>query len=169
MRISSWIAMGSTALVWATPTIAEIGDTSADAASFHSVVRASEGVMIGVPINERGEENTSAAQIRVFDGPVPAVSELPRAWARAVDGTRQPVHDSNADSSTDGDSSTSGWGWNRWGGYGWRYNYYNYYQPRYYYYGNYYNYGQPYYYTNYYNYDTSPYYGYRWYYYGRIW
>jgi hypothetical protein len=137
-------------------------DTSADAS--HAAVSDSGGVILRVPINAQGEENTDAAELAVTSqsGDVPA-SQLPQVWTDATVMDRSTAI--AQDSSTSSDSST--WGWSRWYGYGWRSPYYySYYTPSYRYYGSYYPYYGSYYgyYPSYYNY-----YGYRYYYYPRYW
>lgn len=144
-------------------------DSSADVdGGFNRLVRSSEAVMIRVPINDRGQENTGAAEIRVHqgDGQVGAPQDFVTAWDSSQDGSNQPVQ--SLDDSDTSDSSTWWWGWRAWRHHGWYNNYYYSYRPAYFYYGNYYSYSTPYYYNNYYGY-TSPVYGYRYYYYPRYW
>jgi hypothetical protein len=145
-------------------------DSNADAAA--RTVSTSEGVILRVPIDARGNENTDAAELRSLGiGNSVGPDGLAKAWDSAIE--MQPETIAPADSSSD--SSTAWWGWNRWNGYGWRspYYYYNSYTPRFNYYGNYYNYygysyptySYPYYWNSYAPYGN--YYGYRYYYYPR--
>lgn len=148
------------------------GDSSADAsAGFHTSVEASQAVMIRVPVNANGEEDTTAAAIRVYTGPqvTGTPSDFATAWNSAVDGTSQPVVN------TAGDSSTSMFNGGYYGWYnpyrynGWYSNYYSNYYPQYYYSGSYYNYGYPYYsnYSNNWYYGNGYNYYYRYYWYPR--
>lgn len=147
-------------------------DSSADAGDgFVSHVESSEGVMIKVPINERGEELTDRAEMRVTDASVgtSTSADFATAWNRGVDASSQPQIDPNADTSTDhrgGGSARPDYGWSQWGQCGgYQYNYYYSYQPTYYYYQYTYRYNTPVYY-NYYHVDPTCY-GYRYYYYRR--
>lgn len=136
-------------------------DSSADSAGFIQDIRNAHGVVLRVPINDKGEENTAAAimKVNLTSKEVTTSTDLPTLWSAG-----KPLDEStllSADSPTD--SST--WGW-----YGYRHHY-GWAQPYYYrsyypsasYYGNYYNY-YPSYYSSYY-YPTYNY-GYRYYYYG---
>lgn len=129
-------------------------DSSSDATGgFSQVVSSSEGVMIRVPVDAQGLENTDAAEMRVHVGPsISDSTSLPTAFESAVDASAQPQlseTDLNRDSST---------GWRHWNNCGWQYNYYYNYRPTYCNYGSYYSYNYP----TYYNYC-----GYRYYYYPR--
>jgi hypothetical protein len=118
-------------------------DSSSDApGGFGQVVERAAGVMIRVPINERGEELASAAEIRVYEGNGDrgAPTDLKAAWRAAVDGAQAPV----VSASTSVDSSTCGWG-SHWGSNGWQpVNYFATYRPNFYYNGYNYVYGSPY-------------------------
>lgn len=137
-------------------------DSSADAPSgFDSVVAASKAVVIQVPVNEQGEELTSAASARLYSGVDDATADNLKAVYDAsldISGQRQLTA-----SDISLDSSTSGWYRYNYN-YGWYNGYYNNYQPYYYNYGSYNYYGYPTYYSNYYN-PTGSYWGYRYYYY----
>jgi hypothetical protein len=106
------------------------GDSNADARTFSQTVNASPGIIIRVPINARGEEDTSSSEMRMVPTTAAPTSgdSVPTAWDAATDVSAVPQiggGDSNTDSST--------WGWHRWRGGGWHQPwYYNTYQPRYY-------------------------------------
>jgi hypothetical protein len=111
------------------PALAQ-SDTDADAPDgFTDVMNATRGVIVRVPVNARGEENTSAAKMRFFQEatPVTKASDGRAVWSRSIDpgdsaavrGTNLPhrvVGPTNRDSST--------WGWYNWWGYGWAQPYY---------------------------------------------
>ena len=159
LALSAGLVLGSATAALA----ANGGDSDADAsAGFVKTVQQSTAVMIRVPVNDKGQENTDAAELRVYTGPDASTSSnLAAAFEAAKPANSQPSV-SAADISKD--SSTHGWyGWNRCG---WQTNYYYYYQPTYYCGGSYYRYYQP----TYYTYYTQPNYcGYRYYYYHRYW
>lgn len=173
--ISKWMRYGALAtglLVLTQSAMADDRDSNADA-TFGSV-SGSSGALVRVPVNANGDEDTNAAELRVFKGAAGAAvapASLPTVWDDAV--SMAPVTVAPANSSSD--SSTNWWGWNNWGGRGWRSPYYYYYNytPAFNYYGNYYSYygySYPYYsYPSYYNvyYPFNGYYGYRYYYYPR--
>jgi len=79
------------------------GDSSADT-SFVDEVEASQGMMIMVPINEQGEENTDAAEVRLdtSDVGVASAADISTAWESGLDVTAAPTVDGdiNSDSST---------------------------------------------------------------------
>lgn len=138
-------------------------DSDSDAAaSFLPVVKASQGVMIRVPLRN-GDEDTTASELRVVaDHAVSAQPEdFVATWARAANVANVPVVDANADSDTS-DSSTCGYGWGSWRGSGYYSSYYANYRPSYYYGYDRYSYGNP---SRYYDYRSN--YGY--YYYSRYW
>ncbi len=140
------------------------GDSSADVAGgFDKVIEKSQGVMIRVPINEKGEENTNASELRVYMGSqkVTSSAELEQAW----DNSEQ--HDQIPElSSVDTTKDSSTFGWWRWHGYGWNYPYwYSSYRPAFYWGGNSWNYGSPIWYDNWY--WGNRYYYYPSYYYWR--
>jgi hypothetical protein len=165
IRILRCAALGLS-FATAVPAFAS-GDSSADAASGFRDVKESTGVVLRVPINERGEELASAAEMRVHKGEASTSADLKTVFEAA---TIIPAVAVNRDSSTSADSSTHGWGWNNWYGNGWQSsNYYYSYTPSYNYYGSYYSYNQPYSYNYYSNYSDSNYYGYRYYYYNHCW
>lgn len=147
-------------------------DSNADA-TFHSVSD-STGVLLRVPIDAHGDEDTNAAELRVLTiepGRAVTADSLPHEWAnaRTMDLNTAAPGDSSVD------SSTSWWGWNNWCGYGWRspYHYYYNYTPSFNYYGDHYryagyshpNYSYPSYYNSYR--PHGNYYGYRYYHYPR--
>ena len=146
--------MCSVLLLWSGMVLGQTRDSSADAnEGFVKKVEASKGVVIRVPVNEQGEENTQKAELRVHVNgtSVQSSSDVLNAWAQSADASKQ--QEVKADETVD--SSTCGW-------WGYRYNtwarpyYYTTYRPTYYYYGSYYPY------TYRYNYTS---YGYRYYYY----
>jgi hypothetical protein len=144
-------------------------DSSADAnTSFVDVMNAAHGVIVAVPVNADGDENTDAAVLLAYTGPESLLEEgkIDKALASSVEiGKRAEVLDPESDSNTDSDSSTNR-RWNNYWGHGWRnYGYYYGYRP-YYNYNNYYwNYGYPYYYGRYYGNWGNYYNGYGYSYY----
>ena len=149
-------------------------DSNADAdGGFHKTVAHSSAVMIKVPIDQHGDENTNAAEMRLItNGSKAQPADFASAWAAGTDVSKQPVvtkPGAAGDTSTATDSSTWGsWGWGNWYGWGWSYDFYYTYQPFYYYYPAYYYYSTPFYYSYYGGYG-SPYWGYRYYYYPACW
>jgi hypothetical protein len=145
------------------PALAD-GDSSADASGWTQRVQASQGVVVRVPVNDRGEELTSAATARLSDS---TSTNGPAIKAAYEHGTDLSTVARFSDTSTSRDSST--WGWYSWNyDYGWRSNYYyDSYRPYYTYGGNYWSYGNPYSYSYYY--PSSYYWGYNYYYYPRYW
>jgi hypothetical protein len=162
-------AITCAALVTSGVARAEGGDSSADAGeAFTQAVRGSKGVVIRVPINERGEELTDAADVRLYMGELSPTQAQPGEISTAYE-SALPINDAPevTDEDISRDSSTWGWrlGWGR--GCGWRSNYYYSYRPSYYWGGSYYSYGNPCYNSYYggYSYGGYSYYGYRDYYY----
>lgn len=148
-------------LTFAVPALADgPTDTSSDVAQgFLADVQATKAVVIRVPINEQGEENTSAAMMRMYQGDTDLSQgqEIVDAFTSGKSVDSQPTF-----SDTPTDSST--WGWYGYRGYGWRSPYYYYGYRPYAYYGGYsYRYYTPSYYSYYGSY--YPYSGYRYYYY----
>lgn len=139
-------------------------DSSSDAArGFITDVKEARAVVLRVPINERGEENTAMVSMRLYKGDedLSQGKDIAEAWdaGKSIDNQPSVTDDTPTDSST--------WGWYRhrsyYGGWAQPY-YYSSYTPYAYYYGSSYYYGSPSYYSYY-----SPYYGsygYRYYYYG---
>ena len=135
---------------------AQTHDSSADAAAgFVDKVEKSKGVILRVPMNEKGEVNVGKAEMRlhVNGSKIDKAQDLVNAWKASDTIANQP----SVNNGETIDSSTHGW---------WRYNYYrNYWAPSYYYFSyipTYYYFGSAY----RYNYGyTYPYYGYRYYYY----
>ena len=157
------------AFAFSGPIVADPSSSAMSPEVVTAAVRASDGVMIRVPVDNQGRELAAASEMRVIDTNASAPSDMPSVWGTGSDMTNVP----QVDSSTDGDSSTY-WGWG-----GWRPNlshwypayYYNSYVPSYYYGGYAYNYGYPVY-GNYYQpfvYGGFPAWGYRYYYYPRFW
>lgn len=159
-----FVGASMAAVLGGSPLLAYDGDSSADArGGFTRQAEQSNGVIIRVPINEKNEELTSAAEMRVYSGEAPtSVDTMVAAFQGSTPLTEAPTvtqQDINRDSST--------WGWNRWSYRGWGTPYYYYYYRPFYYSGfSYYRYTTPYYYNWYSGY---PYYGYRYYYYNRWW
>jgi len=123
-------------------------DSSADAASgFDSLMNESSGVLVRVPVNDRGEENTDVAELRAYTGDVGPVEagDLKTAWERGVDiGAHPAVAGAITDTPTDSSTSryNNRYNWNRWSNRGWSApGYYSHYRPYY----------QPYYRHNAYN------------------
>jgi hypothetical protein len=141
------------------PAIAD--DSNADApGGFADQMNRTRGVVLRVPINARGEENTDSAEIRFFqrNEPVTKATNPGHLWNSATRVKETPeVMGTNIPAGSD--SST--FGWFVWHNFGWMYPYYYYrYYPTYYYYGNYW------YYNYYWNWNW---YGYRYYYYNYWW
>jgi hypothetical protein len=116
-------------------------DSSADAPGrFTEVISKSKGVIIRVPQNPSGAENTNAAEMRFYQktSPVTKSSNPLKLWADAIPaGSSDAVMGRNMPQ--DHDSST--WGWWNWYGLGWVYpNYYVYYYPTFYWGGWWYHY-----------------------------
>lgn len=171
-EIPRWFlsVLAGLSLVATAPVLAD-NDSSADAAGSFNDVMESMGVIIRVPTDAAGRENTDAAEMRLHKGAdLSTAGDLVGAFDAAIDLSTQPLL--GKDTSTDGDVSTGhhGFGWNNWHGSGWQsHHYYNSYQPSYWYYGSYYSYYRPYY-GNYYNYYNSwNHCGYSYYYYNRYW
>ena len=169
MRYSGKLATMVFALALSGPVMADPDSNAMSPEAATAAVRASDGVMIRVPVDDQGRELAVASELRVIDTNAAAPSDLPSVWDSGTDMSRVP----QVDSSTDADSSTF-WGWHSW-----RSNvnnwypayYYNSYVPAYYYGGYAYNYGYPVY-GNYYApfvYGGYPAWGYRYYYYPRFW
>lgn len=161
LRTVTGLALGLGALS-ALPAMADDDSSSDVPAGYLHKVEAATAVIIKVPVNARGEELTSAAEMRLYSGANLQSGSNPIAAFEASESVASlptvTADDINRDSST--------WGWcgyNNYGYGGWYNNYYYSYQPYYYNYGNYYNYSYGYAYNNYYN--AYPYYGYRYYYY----
>jgi hypothetical protein len=148
----------------AAPVLAS-DDSDADAPhGFTDVMNATRGVIVRVPVNALGYENTDAAEMRFFqkDTQVTRATDPRAIWegsikpsdSAAVRGTNLP-HE--AVGPTGRDSST--WGWYDWWGTGWAYPYYfSYWYPTFYWGGNYWQYS---YYWNWY-YPGYTYYYYYW-------
>ena len=164
-RLKLALALGAGLMLGsASAALAAGGDSDADAgAGFVKQVEQSTALMIRVPINEKGQENTDAAELRLHNGAsVSTSSNLVAAFEAGV-----PASTEQSVSAADVSKDSSTHGWYGWRGCGWQQqNYYYYYQPTYYSCGSYYTYYQP----IYYNYYTQPNYcGYRYYYYQRHW
>ena len=169
MKLSSILI--ANALVFAPVAFAD-GDSSSDAAAgFVQTLDASEGLMVLVPVNDKGEELVSAAETRIVKEGFSIDGDFQTAFTESeVVNTDAGVTDVDVNA----DSATSGWY------YGssyrnhryyrtnnvWCPTYYNSYSPSYYYQGYRYSYQRP-------VYRSYPgrgqYYGYRYYYYGRGW
>jgi hypothetical protein len=150
------------ALLPALPSLAQ-SDTSASAPEgFRDAVLASQGVVLRVPINERGEENTAASEMRLSSVAVADGSAIESAFAAA-----QPIGaEAVIAGGESSDSSTCGWySWNGSYGNSWASPYYySSYTPSYTYYDTTYSYSYSYSYTTRYSSYTPSY---RYYYYPR--
>jgi hypothetical protein len=135
-------------------------DSSADAQNgFVSMLGDSKGIILRVAINEAGEENTNATEVRVVTSAQTSLdaAQAQTIWNNATQTNSNEVLDGHT-IPLDQDSST--FGWYRWNNIGWRYPYYySSYYPTYYYGGNYWRYN---YYWNY-SYPGYRYYYYYWY------
>jgi hypothetical protein len=146
-----------------TAQLVRADDTSADAPSgFGSVIKKSKGVLLRVPVNAQGEENTNAAEMRFYQGEnrLEAGERLPTAWDRAVavDKNDEVVLGKNTSSVNPADDSST-WGWYHWHWNGWMQPfYYYYYVPTFYYYNFWYSY--PFY--SFWNFGGYRYYYYCW-------
>lgn len=157
------VALSSAVLSFTPFALANGGDSSSDVpGGFADVMEKTKGVMVRVPINASGQEDTNRAELRFYqrNDTVTKASDPKALWERAINPGNSPeVRGTNAPA--DSDSST--WGWYNWYNVGWAYPYYySYYYPTFYSY--YYNY---YWYYSYYSYWN--YYDYRYYYYYYWW
>lgn len=166
LLVAGLVCLGTAAS--ASASVTGDGEETVEASSqaeggFDAVVKESSAVVLRVPINAKGEENTSAAEIRLINGS-PSMSE--QALVGAFDSAESMADVPVVDSEETVDVSTCGW--NSYYGYGgWQPSYYySSYQPTYYSYGSYYNYSysQSY---SYYGYNSYGYAGYRYYQYNR--
>ena len=153
------------------------GDSSSDARDgFVETLKETDGLIIKVPINEKGEELVSEAETAMHrGGGLTSESDYATSFTAG-----EPIEVDAAVTETDvaSDSATSGWYYGgshysayrhcRTPGY-YSINYYNTYYPSYYSYGNYYRYSRPSYRTYYGSHNPYGYYGHRYYYYGRRW
>ena len=138
-------------------------DSSADSNEFSSQIEKSQGVILRVEINDKGEENTDSASLKLYDGdePVSDNVDIASIFETATDASNQPQVDPNSDSSTF-------FGWHSYRGHGWQNPYYyGHYRPYYNHYGYGYGYGYNGYHRNYWNRGWNH--GYRYYYYPRYW
>jgi hypothetical protein len=141
-RVLLALAVASTLMF---PQLVRANDTSANAPSgFGSVIQKSKGVILRVPVNADGEENTDASEIRFVqeDSRLEASERLPSAWDRAVavDKKDEAVLGKNTVSKNPADDSST-WGWYYWHWNGWmRPFYYYYYVPTFYYFNYWYSY-----------------------------
>jgi hypothetical protein len=153
------------------------GDSSSDAQDgFVNTLKETSGLIVKVPINEKGEELVSEAKTVLHRGTgLNSESDYATAF------TGGDIVDINAAVTETGiaaDSATSGWYYGRahYGTYNhyrtpgyYSNNYYRTYTPSYYSYGSYYPYGRPSWRTYYGSHSPCGYYGHRYYYYGRGW
>jgi hypothetical protein len=153
------------------------GDSSSDARDgFVATLKETDGLIINVPINEKGEELVSEAKtIMHRGGGLTPVSDYATAFTA---GESVDVNAAVTETDIASDSATSGWYYGRANYSAYRHysgpgyysrNYYNTYYPSYYSYGNYYGYSRPSCRTYYGTYSPYGYYGQRYYYYGRRW
>jgi hypothetical protein len=155
-----WFGLSLAALLLVAGGARAQDDSSANLpGGFGEVIAKTRGVVVRVPINARGEENTAGAEKRFYQGDeaVTKSTAPEELWAASKPAGASPeVMGTNAPA---GDSST--WGWYYWYNTGWYYPYYfSYYYPTYYWNYNYY----------YYNYYWNwSWYGYRYYYYYSYW
>jgi len=169
-------ALFASALVLGPPAFAD-GDSSSDARDgFVETLKETDGLIIKVPINEKGEELVSAAETIIHrGGDLTSESDYATAFASG-----EPVDIDAAVTELDvaSDSATSGWYYGRAHYNNYRYyqtpgyystNFYRTYYPSYYSYGTYYRYARPTYRTYYGNRSIYGNYGHRYYYYGRRW
>lgn len=133
-RVLSRVVLGAALLIAGSGVYAQDeGDSSADAPGrFADVISKSKGVVIRVPMNASGEENTDMAEMRFYQKttPVKHNSNPSKLWSEAVSaGKTDEVTGRNMPEGHD--SST--WGWWNWYGRGWVYpNYFTYYYPTFY-------------------------------------
>lgn len=117
---------------------ASADDTSSDApVGFSEVVDDFRGVLLRVPVNPAGEENTDAAEMKFYSGDRSALSSdnLSIAWALAKTVKEDEVLLGQNSTVINPDSDSSTWGWYYWRWSGWQYPYYyTYYRPTFYYY-----------------------------------
>jgi hypothetical protein len=137
-------------------------DSSSDApVGFAAIAGTAKGVILRVPVNANGEENTDGAEMRFHRGGPNSLSSgtVVSVWDKGIKaaeddillGKNGPAVNPNGDSST--------WGWYRWYWNGWMYPYYyTWYRPTFYYYNHLYSYPN----YSYWTYNTYRYY-YYWY------
>ena len=153
------------------------GDSSSDAGDgFVNTLKETDGLIVRVPINEKGEELVSGAETAMHrGGRLNSGSDYATAFNS---GEIVDVDAAVTETDVTSDSATSGWyyGPRHYGAY--RYygipgyystNYYSTYYPSYYNYGSYYPYMHPTWRTYYGSRSPYGYYGHRYYYYGRRW
>ncbi len=151
---------------------ADNGDSSADVrGGFANAMLKTKGVIVTVPVNAAGEENTDLAQMRVYEGnaPVKTAEDVSTAWTNARDIKTLP----GASEAVDLDKDSSTFFHRHWVGCGWRAPLYyaTYYQPVFTYQTVAYTYVQPVYYAYYQPvvYAGYSYWGYRTYFYASAW
>lgn len=162
------VAIAMTTFCWLSATaLAENNkpniDSNADqSGGFTEIANKVQGVMIRVPINENGEENTNLADLRVFKG---LPNELVPVDLESTWNESEPLNGIPQISNQDITKDSSTYGVFRWQGSGWGHPYhYASYRPRFYANGYYWRFGAP----RYYDQGLySGYNGYRYYYYPR--
>lgn len=176
-KVSSLLFVAAASIFATGAKADDSSDSNADASrAFASTLEQSKAVIIRVPVDAQGQEDSTRAEMRVHvsDGSVASSTDVAGAFDKGIDAKTAPVLPSGA-----GDSSTShrdSWGWDSWngnGGYSYNHDYYNNYQPTYHC-GSHYNYtyAQPvYYYYSYPQYISGywEFHPYHYYYYGRGW
>ena len=177
MKVLRSLAMAAALVGFGAVAHADGSDSSSDAGqAIAAQISNSQGVIVRVPVNAQGQEDSRAAELRVQlgDAPLSSAQDSVTAWNSALSTSSMPVvgGDVNSDTSTHGNDGYegNGYGWQNYRGNGYVDSYYyNNYSPSYYYGGGYsYNYGRPSYYD--YNYNYGGYYNcYRYYYYPRYW
>jgi len=158
------------------PVAVADGDSSSDAQDgFVNTLKETDGLIIKVPINEKGEELVSEAQTALHSGG----ALTPESDYATAFSSGETVDVNAAVTATDvaSDSATSGWYYGRTHystynhyrtpGY-YSTNFYRTYYPSYYSYGTYYQYSRPTWRT-YYGHRSPIGFGHRYYYYGRRW
>ena len=137
-------------------------DTSADApVGFSTVAPAAKGVILRVPVNANGAENTDAAEMKFFKGERSTLnaSTVGAAWDKSATVEKDEILLGQNGPTVNPKNDSSTWGWYNWYWNGWQYPYYyTWYRPTFYYYNTWYYY--PYY--SYWNYNYNRYY-YYWY------
>jgi hypothetical protein len=160
LRIFAKILAVAAIAVYPAAARADHGDSASDApGGFADAIQHTHAVLLRVPVDAAGRENTGAAELRFYqaNAPVTAASNPELAWSHATDLGRTP--EVMGRNSPQGDSPT--WGWWYWYNVGWvNPYYYSYYYPTFYWNNYYYNYS----YAWYWNWYGYRYYWYNWYY-----
>lgn len=183
MKKMNSMLLAASMAVFGTAALAD-GDSNADVGqAFAAQLEQSEGVIVRVPVNAQGQEDSTSAEMRVLTSGqnVASPEAAATAFDQGLDASTGSVLNFDSDSSTS-HSSRDSYGWNSWnsGNNGYSGNnysnsyYYNSYQPTYHCGSSYsYNYSRPVYYNYtprvYSSYGYWEYHPYNYYHYSRRW